>query len=259
MAISAYDDNQFAYRKPTRHQTMASAERKMKRRLPLWLDILIIHRPGRRSAAGWILTHPSAHRSPGTIATDFAVQVGGGNYTAAAQTSTLPTGRRSKTMRRTQECQAASSPAPTPPSWDLDCLRPTASVVVQACNASLACNNLPAIPCIEINGLWYVAWTPLLQSLRPHDAADGQHVVEAHFNGVSLGALVAGAEGSKTWAHDLDLSVGDNGITVGGSEGAQASTLPWSAVRQFAPGFTLSFPDGRPATELEVALADRSL
>ena len=55
------------------------------------------------------------------------------------------------------------------------------------------------------------------------------------------------------------LTVGDGGITVAGGEGTQASTLPWSAVRHFAPGFTLAFPDGRPATELEVALADRSL
>lgn len=95
--------------------------------------------------------------------------------------------------------------------------------------------------------------------------------MDAHFNGVSLGALV---NGSRTWAHDVDLSVGAEGITVGndtndthdahdvsGTAGdpAGTSTLPWSAVHRFAPGFTLAFPDGRPATELEVALADREI
>jgi hypothetical protein len=80
--------------------------------------------------------------------------------------------------------------------------------------------------------------------------------MEAHFNGVSLGA---GMAGSLTWAHDLDVSIGENGITVGAGESTPASTVPWSAVKHFAPGYTLVFPDGRPATELEVRLADREL
>src|ERR1700722_4561212 len=80
--------------------------------------------------------------------------------------------------------------------------------------------------------------------------------MEAQFTGVSLGA---GLSGSQTWAHDLDVSIGENGITVGGGETSPASTVPWSAVKHFAPGFTLVFPDGRPATELEVRLADREL
>lgn len=83
--------------------------------------------------------------------------------------------------------------------------------------------------------------------------------MEAHFHGVSLGAALAGSSGSQTWAHDLELSVGTSGITVAGGEGAQASTLSWTAVKQFSPGFTLAFPDGRAATELDVVLADRSL
>jgi hypothetical protein len=52
--------------------------------------------------------------------------------------------------------------------------------------------------------------------------------------------------------------MGGSGITVEG-DGTQASILPWSAVQRFAPGFTLAFPDGSPATELEVTLADRTL
>ena len=137
MAISAYDDNQFAYRKPTRHQTMVGAERKLKRHLPLWLDILIILVVvGGAGAAGWILSHPSAHRSPGTIATDFAVQVGSGNYAAAASdVDPADQAVALKTMNRTQACRAEPSQAPTPPSSDLRASPARrANVVVQACN-----------------------------------------------------------------------------------------------------------------------------
>jgi hypothetical protein len=79
--------------------------------------------------------------------------------------------------------------------------------------------------------------------------------VEAHFTGVSLGATVTG---SRSWAHELEVSVNDAGIAVSGPE-TQPSALPWNAVKHFAPGFTLAFPDGRPATEFEVTLPDRSL
>ena len=168
MAISAYDDNQFAYRKPTRHQTMVGAERRMKRHLPLWLDILIILIVvGGASAAGWILSHPSAHRSPGTIATDFAVQVGGGDYTAAASdVDPADQAVALKTMRSDAGVPGGVLAGTHSTKLGSQSVSgTTASVVVQACNDSLACNNLPAIPCIEINGKWYVAWTPLLQSL----------------------------------------------------------------------------------------------
>jgi hypothetical protein len=76
------------------------------------------------------------------------------------------------------------------------------------------------------------------------------------FTGVSLGAQVAG---NLTWAHDLEVTFSPEGISVLGAEDTQANTVPWSAVLGFAPGFTLTFPDGRPATELEAVLADRRL
>jgi cytoskeletal protein RodZ len=168
MAISTYDDNQFAYRKPTRNNAMLNADRKLKRRLPLWLYVMIILVVvGGVGATGWILAHPSAHRSPATIATDFAVQVGGGNYAAAAsdvdpadQATALATlksdsGVPGGVLAGVQTTQLGSSTTSGT----------TAEVVVKACNLSLACNPLPAIPCIEIKGKWYVAWTPLLQSL----------------------------------------------------------------------------------------------
>src|ERR1700723_1480231 len=79
--------------------------------------------------------------------------------------------------------------------------------------------------------------------------------METQFTGVSLGATVSN---SRSWAHDLDVSINTPGIAVSGP-GTQPSRLPWSAVKHFSPGFTLAFPDGRPATELEVTLPDRSL
>lgn len=85
MAISAYDDNHFAFRKTTRNQAMVSSDRKLKRRLPLWLYCLIILViVGGVGGVGWFFTHPSAHRSPATIAADFTVQVGNSNWVAAA-------------------------------------------------------------------------------------------------------------------------------------------------------------------------------
>ncbi len=168
MAISTYDDNQFAYRKPTRNHTMLHSERKLKRRLPLWLYItIILVVVGGVSATGWILAHPSAHRSPATIVTDFAVQVGSGNYAAAAsdvdpadQATALTTlkadaGVPGGILTGVQTTQMGSSTTSGT----------TAEVVIKACNSSLACNPLPAIPCIEVKGKWYVAWNPLLQAL----------------------------------------------------------------------------------------------
>jgi len=89
--------------------------------------------------------------------------------------------------------------------------------------------------------------------------------MEFRFRDVSLGAT---ATVDQSWAHHLELVVNEEGITVdGGDEGVaehiggadQATNLPWDAVRRFAPGFALAFPDGSPATELQVTLADREL
>jgi len=168
MAISAYDENHFAYRKPTRNQTMVTSKRKLKRRLPLWLYIgIILVIVGGVGGTGWILAHPSAHRSPATIATDFVVQVGSANYAAAAsdvdpadQATALATlksdgGVPGGALSGVQTTQLGSSTTSGT----------TAQVIVKGCNSSLSCNPLPEIPCIEIGGKWYVAWTPLLQSL----------------------------------------------------------------------------------------------
>jgi cytoskeletal protein RodZ len=168
MAISAYDDNQFAYRKPTRAQTKLTSERKLRRHLPLWLDALIILiLVGGAGAAGWILSHPSAHRSPDTIATDFAVQVGSANYVAAAA-DVDPADRAAALATLKSDAGVPGGALDGTHSTKLGSSTTsgtTANVVVQSCNTSLACNNLPVIPCIKIDGAWYVAWTPLLQSL----------------------------------------------------------------------------------------------
>jgi hypothetical protein len=166
-STGVYDDNQFAYRKASRHETITTAQRKLKRRLPLWFDVLIvIVLVGAASAVGYVLTHPSPHRSADAVATDFVHEIGSGNYHAAAKdidpsdsakalevlesTNGLPGG----TFAGTGATKGATSAV----TGD------TASVIIQACNSSLACNNLPAVPCIEIKGLWYVSWIPLIQS-----------------------------------------------------------------------------------------------
>ena len=77
--IGVYDNNQFTYRKPSRHQSMVSAQRKMKRRLPIWFDVLIVVLlVGAASAVGYVLTHPSPHRSATAVANSFVHDVGAG-------------------------------------------------------------------------------------------------------------------------------------------------------------------------------------
>jgi hypothetical protein len=166
--IGVYEDNQFTYRKPSRHQKMVSAPRKMKRRLPLWFDVLIaLVLIGAASAVGYVLTHPSPHRSAVSVANSFVHDVGTGNYKAAAADIDPSDSAKALTVMDSQKGV---------PGGDFAGIGATkigtstvtgqsGSVVIQACNASLACNNLPAIPCIEVNGLWYVSWIPLLESL----------------------------------------------------------------------------------------------
>ncbi len=168
MAISAYDDNQFAYRKPTRIQSKMGAQRKMRRHLPLWLDgLLIVVLVAVASGVGYVLTHPSAHRSPSTIATDFVFQIGSGNYTAAdADVDPVDRAAALTTMRTYSGIPGGALAGTHATKVASQIISGTAaSVVLQACNGSLACNNLPAIPCVEVDGQWYVAWNLLLRSL----------------------------------------------------------------------------------------------
>ncbi len=168
MAISAYDDNHFAFRKTTRNQAMVSSDRKLKRRLPLWLYCLIILViVGGVGGVGWFFTHPSAHRSPATIAADFTVQVGNSNWVAAA--SDVDPANRATALATLKSDAGVPGGAidgvQTTKLASSTTSGTTAQVVLQACNSSLACNDMPPIPCIEVDGSWYVAWNPLLESL----------------------------------------------------------------------------------------------
>jgi hypothetical protein len=170
--ISVYDNNQFAYRKASRNQTLSAAPRKLKRHLPLWLNIiLILIVVAVAGAVGYVLTHPSVHRSPDAVANNFAQQVGNADYIGASY-DIDPANK------------AAALAAMSQPGGELGSLvdgvfgtthstqigtstesGSTASVIVKACNQDLACNELPAIPCTRVNGKWYVDWTLLIQSL----------------------------------------------------------------------------------------------
>jgi len=166
-STSTFNDNQFTYRKASRHEVLSTAPRKLKRHLPLWLEALIVVAIlGAAGYVGFVLTHPSPHRSATAIATNFVQQIGSDNFEAAAadvdpadQAGALRTLRSSAGMpggefAGTHTTQAGST----------DQTGTTASVVVKACNSSLACNDLPPVPCVEIGGRWYVSWGPLLKS-----------------------------------------------------------------------------------------------
>ncbi len=165
--IGVFDDNQFTHRKPSRHQTMVNAPRKLKRRLPLWFDVLIVVvLVGAASAVGYVLTHPSPHRSAIAVANDFVHQVGTGNYKQAAADIDPADSAKALAVLKSMKGVPGGAFAGVGATkiGTSSVTGQTASVVIQACNASLACNNLPAVPCIEIKGLWYVSWIPLLES-----------------------------------------------------------------------------------------------
>jgi hypothetical protein len=162
-----YDNNQFTYRKPTRHQTMVNAPRKLKRRLPLWVDVLIVLAlVGVAGGVGYKFTHPSPHHSAAAIATDFVHQIGTGDYQVAAlDVDPVDSAKALAVLESTKGVPGGDFAASGATKLGSSTVTgQTASVVVQACNASLACNDLAPIPCVEIDGLWYVSWVPLLET-----------------------------------------------------------------------------------------------
>jgi hypothetical protein len=162
-----YEENQFAIHRQTRHEKITATGRKQRGHLPLWLDaIFIVIVVGAAGAVGFILTHPSPHRSAQAIATNFVQQIGAGNYVNASkdvepseQASALSTlksqsgvpGGDYATVHTTQfDSESGSGTSET--------------VTLKSCNSSLACNPLPPVPVEEIHGQWYVAWGLLLQT-----------------------------------------------------------------------------------------------
>jgi len=170
--ISVTDNNQFTYRKASRNQTLAATPRKLKKRLPLWIDILLILIViGAAGAVGYYFTHPSVHRAPDAVANNFAQQVGTADYTGASddvdpadKTAALaalsqPGGQTGGLIDGVFGATHSTQIGTSTESGS------TASVIIKACNSDLACNDLPAIPCERIAGKWYVDWTLLIQDL----------------------------------------------------------------------------------------------
>jgi hypothetical protein len=166
--IGIYDNNQFAYRKESRNQQLANAPRKLRRHLPLWADILIVLViVAALGAGGYYFTHPSPHRSAPAIATNFVEMVGSGNYLAAAS-DVDPADRSTALTTMRQQGGVPGGDFAGVHSTKLgssSVTGTTASVVIQACNDSLACNDLPAVPAVEVGGKWYVSWSQLVREV----------------------------------------------------------------------------------------------
>jgi hypothetical protein len=166
-----YDDNQFAYHKRTRHEQITSGQTRRKGHLPIWLDLIfVVIIVGAAGAVGFVLTHPSPHRSAIAIASNFVEQVGSGNYAAAAR-DVDPSDQASALSNLNSENGFVGGQFANAHTiqYDSSTVSGTSgSVVLKACNSSLACNPLPPVPCIEIKGSWYVSWVTLLQSLTPN-------------------------------------------------------------------------------------------
>lgn len=165
--IGVYDNNQFTYRKPSRHQTMVNAPRKLKRRLPIWLIVLILLViVGAASAVGYKFTHPSPHHSAAAVASNFVHDLGIGNYEAAStDIDPSDSAKALAVLESMKGVPGGDFAAPGATKLGSSTVTgQTATVVIQACNSDLACNALPTVPCIEIKGLWYVSWLPLLET-----------------------------------------------------------------------------------------------
>jgi hypothetical protein len=165
-----HDENQFAIHRQTRHEKITSkgAGRNRRGHFPLWLDaIFIIIVVGAAAAVGFVLTHPSPHRSAEAIATNFVQQVGAGNYEIASKdVDPAEQATALKTLASQSGVPGGVYAAVHTTQFGSESGSGTSeTVVIKACNSSLACNPLPAIPCEEIHGQWYVDWGLLLQTL----------------------------------------------------------------------------------------------
>ncbi len=78
----------------------------------------------------------------------------------------------------------------------------------------------------------------------------------AQFHGVWL---IGEAWGQQAASPNVGLTLDGSGLTVTGPSQGQSNTLPWTWVQRFRPGAPMSFPDGTPATVVEVGLIGRSI
>jgi hypothetical protein len=166
---TVYEDNQFAIHRQTRHEKITTTARKQRGHLPLWLDaIFIIIVVGAAGAIGFVLTHPSPHRSAQAIATDFVQQVGAGNYVKASKdVDPAEQATALKTLNSQSGVPGGEYAAVHTTQFDSESGSGTSeTVILKACNASLACNPIPPVPVEEIHGQWYVAWGLLLQTAQ---------------------------------------------------------------------------------------------
>ena len=78
----------------------------------------------------------------------------------------------------------------------------------------------------------------------------------ARFDGVWL---IGEAWGHQAASPNVGLTLDERGLTVTGPAQGQSNTLPWTWVQRFRPGTPMTFPDGSPATVVEVGLIGRSI
>ena len=78
----------------------------------------------------------------------------------------------------------------------------------------------------------------------------------ASFEGVWL---IGEAWGHQAASPNVGLSLDSRGLTVTGPAKGQSNTIPWTWVQRFSAGPAMTFPDGRPATVVEVGLVGRSI
>jgi hypothetical protein len=116
-------------------------------------------------AVGYVLTHPSPHRSPDAVALDFYQKLGASppDYAGALADIAPDQQAQAGSLGSLHEVQAVMQELQTENLSVLNPSNPTSTskaVVIQGCNATLSCGpEEPAVAAVEIGGKWYVDFT----------------------------------------------------------------------------------------------------
>ena len=175
-------NNPFELRSHTDERRAEYQRRHQTRNVPRWLQIILLLAVlGGGGYGVYYLLNPPATRSPDAVALDFVRQVD-----AASQTGMLRDIVPSQ--RSTAETDFARPGLLCPPAgqYSHSCNTPlgsysfdvssivevanttssgtTAVVTPQICSGGFGCYPVPEIPCVEINGSWYVGWDKFLMA-----------------------------------------------------------------------------------------------
>jgi hypothetical protein len=171
-APRGFEENSYAL---PRHLPMGPVPTKKKGHLALPLVLLLVAAlVAAAGTVGFILTHPSPHRSPDAVALDFYQKLAASPMDATAVLADVVPSQQGQAASLTslREVQSVSTELQ---HENLSVLNPSTplttskSVEIQGCNEILSCGPVAVtVPTVEVQGKWYVdfaAWDVLAQHM----------------------------------------------------------------------------------------------